>query len=557
MKRSVAVVLLLFLLFAALPFQGAVHAQGSTKVDVRSIYTLNRYGFAVVNETVTFINNSTSTVTPSAVQVGLGDNLSAKAVACTMYYSNSTGACSSAAGPYTVSLTQALAAGANQSATVSILLNGVVSTAKNGSLEVTTLSSPSVTARVGTLTNVVSMPTNTAFSSAPKGFTTAFTGPSTNYTNTLKDVAPAIANISVRTIQQASNQDFNPLRVYYAERSISVDPLGNPLVTDTMRFQNMGTTPLASLYVDPAAPPTASATVETAKEPRLINPMTVSLVGDKIDLTPFALDYPNNGVPAGTNFTLIYQYPLGPSYYTSSGGQITLYVPTSPPIKAFIDSYTVKMALPEGVAAKSSTETVVGAVTPWSTGRSTFAYSISFGFGIDSGVPVASIVFVILLVGLFVMRGPVAGGEEAEEEESSSELASAMINAFDEKTTLINSLWPEIEGKDPNEVDKAYFDELRGRLDTFRSRALQRLNEVKQKSASQKFSDVVNQMQATEREVDRAAKDKLNLYQQYYLRQMRKEVYDRLLPQYTKRLERALNQLSDELHNVQREAKLL
>ena len=132
-----------------------------------------------------------------------------------------------------------------------------------------------------------------------------------------------------------------------------------------------------------------------------------------------------------------------------------------------------------------------------------------------------------------------------------------MIKTFDEKTNLINSLWPEIEAKDPNELEKAYFDELRGRLDTFRSRALQRLNEVRQKAASQRFAEVVNQIQATEREVDRAAKDKLNLYQQFYLRQMRKEVYDRLLPQYTKRLERALNQLSDELHTVQREAKLL
>jgi len=68
---------------------------------------------------------------------------------------------------------------------------------------------------------------------------------------------------------------------------------------------------------------------------------------------------------------------------------------------------------------------------------------------------------------------------------------------------------------------------------------------------------VVNQIQTTEREVDRAAKDKLNLYQQYHLKQMRKEVFDRLLPQYTRRLERALNQLTDELHTVQREAKLL
>ena len=132
-----------------------------------------------------------------------------------------------------------------------------------------------------------------------------------------------------------------------------------------------------------------------------------------------------------------------------------------------------------------------------------------------------------------------------------------MIKAFVDKTELINGLWAEIDGKEPNEIDKAYFDGLRSRLDSFRSRALQRLNEVRQKSTSQKFSEVVGQIQLTEREVDRAAKDKLNLYQQYHLRQMRKEVYDRLLPQYTKRLERALNQLSDELHTVQREAKLL
>lgn len=170
----------------------------------------------------------------------------------------------------------------------------------------------------------------------------------------------------------------------------------------------------------------------------------------------------------------------------------------------------------------------------------------------------ASVVFILLLIGLFAVRTTASPAEEEEEEEeTSSELASGMITAFDEKTNVINGLWPEIDGKDPNEFDRAYFDELRGRLDSLRSKALQRLNETRQKSASQKFSEVVNQIQVTEREVDRAAKDKLNLYQQYHLRQMRKEVFDRLLPQYSKRLERALNQLSDELHTVQREAKLL
>jgi hypothetical protein len=196
-------------------------------------------------------------------------------------------------------------------------------------------------------------------------------------------------------------------------------------------------------------------------------------------------------------------------------------------------------------------------VTPWQGGTTQFSYGLSLGWAVDAGIPAASIIFVLLFIGLFALRTTPAQEEEGEEEESSSELAADMIKAFDEKTNLINGLWPEISAKDPNEMDKAYFDELRGRLDSFRSRALQRLNEVKQKSTSQKFFDVVNQIQVTEREVDRAAKDKLNLYQQFYMRQMRKEVYDRLLPQYTKRLEKALNQLTDELHTVQRESKLV
>ncbi|HYC26831.1 MAG TPA: hypothetical protein VEB67_02270, partial [Nitrososphaerales archaeon] len=189
-------------------------------------------------------------------------------------------------------------------------------------------------------------------------------------------------------------------------------------------------------------------------------------------------------------------------------------------------------------------------------GKTTFSYSVTPGWGLMAAVPGASVVFVILLLGLYVSRVQLSEEEETEEE-SSSELASGMINAFEEKTNLINGLWSEITSKDPNEITKAYFDELRGRLDAFRSRAVQRLNELRQRSTSQRFSDLLNQIQTTEREVDRAAKDKLNLYDQYYMNRMRKEVYERLLPQYSKRLEKALNQLSDELHLVQREAKVL
>ena len=557
MRRLVSAALLLLLLLAALPASGPVHAQGTPRITVMSVYTLDRYGFAMVNETVTMKNNGSSAVQPSSLTFGFG-NLSSDVAAYNLTGNGFTlGAPPSSGGPFTISGSQSIQAGGNASYVLSALLNGVVSTTKNGSLRVLTLSSPSISSTVDTLSNEVLMPASTSFKTSPTGLTANIGGTTNTYTSSASNVSPHAAVTSVGTIRASSVQDFNPLHVYEAERLITVDSRGNPLVTDTVEFTNLGTTSLATLYVDPLAPAGTTATVEALTEPRLVNPVNVPLVTDSIDLSQFAIGYPNNGVGAGGNFTITYQYPLGTSHYTVAGGQVTVTVPYAPPVRAFVNSYTIALSLPQGATGPSQAPKTMQSVSPWQTGKVTFTYGLSVGWAIGEGVPFATIVFALLLIGLFVSRTTAAETEEEEEEESSSELASTMIKAFDEKTNLINSLWQEIAAKDPNELGKEYFDEIRGRLDTFRSRAVQRLNELKQKSTSQKFFEVVNQMQATEREVDRAAKDKLNLYQQYYLRQMRKEVFDRLLPQYTKRLEKALNQLSDELHTVQREAKLL
>jgi hypothetical protein len=537
-----------------------VHAQGSPRVDVNSVYSLNRYGFATIEETVMFTNNGTSAVQVPTVTIGFGA-LSSNVVKTNLTSGFAMGTPPSAGGPFTISSSESVPPGGNSSFVLSALLNNVVSTAKNDSLLVEVLSSPSISTKVATLLNVIQMPAQTSFLSPPSGLKASILGTNNTYYSKLSDVIPSVANTSVRAVSSNSAQDFNPLKVIYAQRTISIASNGTPEVTDTIEFENMGTVALGELYVSLLAPSSTQVTIitGTADEPVLQNPFKMSLTGGAIDLTSFVVGYPTDGVQTGTDFTLTYRYPLGTNYYSTSGGRVTINIPETPLVKAFIDSYSLNFSLSKGADGIKTTPVSLGAVTPWHTGEATFAYSLTLGWYLDSGVPFASVAFVLLLIGLFAVKSVASSGEDeaSMEEETSTEIASAMILAFDEKTSLINGLWSEIASKDPNELDKAYFDGIRSRLDSFRNRALQRLNEVKQKSTSQKFSEVVSQIQTTEREVDRASKDKLNLYQQYYLRQMRKEVYDRLLPQYTKRLERALNQLTDELHTVQREAKLL
>ncbi|MFI5404773.1 MAG: hypothetical protein ACHQYR_03495 [Candidatus Gagatemarchaeaceae archaeon] len=554
MKRLVASALLLLLVLTLVSGSVSVHAQAGASVTVRSQYTLNRYGFATINETVTVRNSGSSAASAPTLTFGFG-NLTSEIAAYNLVGSTFVSPPGSPSGPFSVNGNTAQAGG-NSSYVLSLLLNGVVTTAKNGSLRVLTLSTPILSAAVDRLVEVVQMPSSTTLKVAPLGLQGAFNGANDTYSAVLTNAQPTVAVTSVRYVLSSTAADFNPLKVYSASRTITVGHDGNPLVTDEVEFRNLGTSTLTGLFISPLAAATIRVTVLTESEPRLLSPVTIPLNNGAIDLSLISVGYPSSGVPAGTNYTLSYQYAASAKYYSNSGGQVTLTLPETPPIKAFADFYSIVVSAPVGVKVTQAGPSQMSNVSPWQGGTATVGYSVTPGWGIDSAIPGASIVFVLLLLGLFVSRVTLTEEEETEEE-SASVLASAMINAFEEKTNLINGLWPEISSKDPNELNKAYFDELRGRLDAFRGRAMQRLNELRQKATTQRFSELLNQIQASEREVERAAKDKLNLYDQYYLNRMRKEVYERLLPQYTKRLEKALNQLSDELHLVQREAKVL
>lgn len=551
MKRLLTAALLLLLLLAALPVQPAVKAQTAPQANVLSLYTLNRYGYAVVNETVTFSNNQSAPATLPSIQIGLG-NLSSLVANTVLNGGNFTMNSPSPGGPFTVSPNNQLPAGGKTSFTVSSLISGEVSLAANGSLRVLGLLRPSLDIPVQSLKQTIVMPALTKYRYTPAGFTWTQTADNNTYVRRFaSNVTQGGAVTSAPYLFKTSSADFFPIYVYDATRTITVGLNGSPMVTDTIIMKNLGMSPLSTLPVSPLTTPNARVTVVPPAQPKLLNPVSITLGGDTIDLAG-AL---GSTLQAGSNLTISFQYPLDAKYYTVSGSQVTMTLPNSPPVPSVVLTYEIGISAPSGISVvKGGSQTFTG-VSQRTTGTTTAAYSLSMGWAIDAGIPAASLIFLLVFAGLFASRGTTVQEEEAEE--SSGERVEDMIKSFDEKTSLINGLWAEIEGKDPNELNKAYFDEIRGRLDTFRGRALQRLNEVKQKSTTQKFFDLLNQIHTTEREVDRAVKDKLNLYEQYYMRRMRKEVFDRLLPQYTKRLEKGLNDLSDELHVVQKEAKLL
>ena len=352
----------------------------------------------------------------------------------------------------------------------------------------------------------------------------------------------------LQRLDSTSNDDGKAFRVTAA-------PNGSPQVQDSITLKNTGSSDLGSLHLATLNSSTR-VTVIPSMSPPLLNPTSLTLLNGLIDLTrnPFV------AIPPGRNFTLTVAYALPAKFYTVSGGSVRVDLPPTPPIAAPVDSFSLSMSLPNGLRATQAQSRVVQNATPITSGEQTFAYSLTLGWASDRAIPAASVIFVAALVAFFIsverQEGEEAEGEEKEGGRITGDIP-AMIKAFEEKVDLVNTMLREVPKEDPNNLNKAYFVDLRSRVDTFRSRALQRLNDAKQRSTGQRFSEQLTRIHDVEREVDRATRDILNLYEQYYTRRMRQETFEKLLPSYRKRLEGALNRLSDQLNLTQREAKML
>jgi hypothetical protein len=421
----------------------------------------------------------------------------------------------------------------------------------NNALTISILRNPYTNFVVDNLKITIRMPSSTFLSPVPTGFASGTAGGLPTYTNTTTPSKPLSTSAIVATVQQQSTMGFHPLHVFAAIRTITASSNGTPEVQDFLSLKNVGTLGIPSLRLS-LLTTGAGVTVIPSGVPPLLNPTLATLNNGEIDLTKAPFQAP---IAAGTNFTATIRYDLQSSDFSTSGGQVSVSIPRTPPIAAPVDSYTLTMSLPNGLRATQAQTVVVQEASPLTHGTANFGYSITLGWASDRAIPAVSVIFFAALVGLLISAEKT---EETEEEEvGMSEHASDMVKAFEAKTDLINSMFDQIQNEDRTNLNKAHFDDLRSRLDTFRSRALQRLNEAKQKSATKKFLDLLNQLHDAEREVDRASKDMLNLYEQYYMKRMREETFQKLQPNYKKRLGGAVNHLSDLLNVAQREAKLV
>jgi hypothetical protein len=523
---------------------------GVASVSLQHNYILDSYGYGILNDSFTFTNNGTSPAQIPTLQVGLPPKVSARISGLVLSPGNQFSLSQSQSnGNTSVTITPnqpTLTAGAN----VTVALKGVLSSILNFSSAgfntqspLLLMYSPSLNVNVTTLNSNLILPAGGQFLSLEPGFTASAND---NLLSLSKTAVRPVASEGYLTFN-ATQTEFSPITVYDLARTIVPSANGSPMVQEQFSIHSLANYSIGQVHLNLLNPSVEKVTEVPSTPVPLVNPLVVTLNSGTLGFFSSNIGAP---LPADSNVTLTLEYPLPASLISVSGNTVTVTVPYKPVIGVPVSNYTISLASAKGVTPSGQT-VVHEVVNPLTTGSVQFTYAVSVGWAADQAVPAGIFVFAVVFA-MFAIQRPLSSAEEGEK---ATRRTSDVLRSFDEKTALEAKYMEEFASATKGSISKSDFDRMRNEVNELRSRAIQRLNEMKQVLGSGRQYDVWTRVADAEKEEDRAFRDLLNLYMQFHGNRMNEETFRRLQPNYKKRVDTAINHLSDLLHQAKTEEK--
>ncbi|MDG6906292.1 MAG: hypothetical protein JRN20_10960, partial [Nitrososphaerota archaeon] len=345
------------------------------------------------------------------------------------------------------------------------------------------------------------------------------------------------ANVSVYSDSSMSGSiDFTSLN-----RQVSITTGGQVIVTDTITLRNNGLNTLSILPYTPLTNST-SLTVVPASDPPLSNIGTTTLTGGDLDLNTM-----NRAVEPSSSETIILQYQLGQQYWNSSGSAYHVDFPTTAPVSALVQRFTITIHAPTGVILTSQSLSLLGQNTTSLGKNAQLSYRLGIGSAVGTALPIASMLFIAVLVIGVVFRPK----EEAKEDIG---IFDAMVRDLEDKVSGTNDILSELKVKGVN-IGRNDLTIARSRVEEFRQKTSSKLASVRSQipSVSASVQAGLNEVLANDREFDRVVRELLNNYDQFVSRKMKEETFSRLQQSSEKRMQQVTNALLDRVHDLREE----
>ncbi len=526
---------------------------GLASVSVTHNFIMDSYGFGVLSENFTFANNGTSALNIPTLQVGFPGKTSArlsdlvltsKGNQFSFSQSQSNGNATATITPNQPTL--------NPGANVTVGLEGVITGILNltsGSFSTSDpaliLYSPSLNVNVSRIKSNILLPAGADFLTTPAGF--SYSPTNGTYFMSQQAIRP-VASEGYATFNSTSQASFTPMEVTSLVRTIVPSANGSPTVVERFTVHNLASYNVTQIHLNLLNRGISSVTELPSTEPPLLNPKVITLSSGNL---VFAEANIGSSLFPKSNLTVTFSYPLPSSMMAVSGNTVKVTMPYTPLIAMPVSNYSIILAHEAGIVTSGPTSVLQQSVTPFTQGTVQFTYTVSVGWAADQAIPAGILVFAVAFA-MFAVQRPSAKAQEGEK--AVGKIAD-VLRAFEEKTGLETQYMGEFAFAQKGSIGRADFDRMRNEVNELRSRAIQRLNEMKQVLGSGRQFDALTKVAEGEKEEDRAFSDLLNLYTQYHGSRMNEETFKRLLPNYKKRVDSAINQLSDLLHAAQIEEK--
>ncbi len=328
-------------------------------------------------------------------------------------------------------------------------------------------------------------------------------------------------------------------------RIFKISDDGKVIVHDEIRVVNRGGVPATKIQLTLLNKDVTSVEVVPISQPPLVNQFSTSLPNGVLDI---ASAY---GVTLnrGEEYVFGIEYPLPAEYTRSADGGLSFQVPVKPPFDGVVNSFTYGISSSSGVTVSGSKNTAYTDAAPSNIDLFNFHIGLTFAWASGQVIPVATIIFLVVLVSLVSTK--VSFRRSAEEKGEAIPGLEDFVDIFEEKTVATEDILRSLE-KTRKGTSKTSFAEARRRFETVRTRAASRLGEMRPKILAAKpyLKNRLADLTDADRELNRAVFDLINLYEQFSSGKIREETFNNLYGRHRSRLDKSKDQLNDDVETI-------
>lgn len=539
------------------PLFSTSHASTGHQVSgywLKSSVNFNTFGQFVVNETVYETTNSTaglSTVTfgfPSAFEGHIAALNHSASSGSSSLQTTVTSAVSNNTVMLTVAVQPELQAGTNGSLSLGFYVidtfTPIGGTTTNYTVPI--LFNPSVSVPVDRVVSSIVLPylttrivNSTAMQNAGYSQTVGTNATLESWNNVGTNVSNKVRSANVTVFSDST--DSGAIVFTNVNRQISIDSSGQVFVKDTLTIRNNGLNTLTTLPYTPLTNST-TLTLTPSTDPPLSNAGTVTLASGDLDLNAI-----NRAVESTSSETIILQYQLGHQYWNFSNGVYSVAIPTTSPVKALVSNFEISSSAVSGIILTSPSLSLSGSNATSLGAQAEFSYRMGIGSAFGSALPIASVLFLAVLIAGVIFRP-----KEGTREEMG--VFDAMVKELEDKVSGSNDILSELKSKGFS-VARSDLTVGRSRIEEFRQKTSTKLGTIRSQipSVSSGTQSGLNELLSNDREFDRAVKEILNNYDQFISKRMKEETFARVQQNSERRLQQVTNALLDRVHDLREE----